>query len=84
MPLHRGCSELRPDAVPEPLPVDITLAGVRIHGWLDGVTPGGLFGWKLGRLGEWDLPLFWLRHLLLNLCATPGIEAPQPDAFAGR
>jgi exodeoxyribonuclease V, gamma subunit len=66
--------ELRPDAVPEPLPVDITLAGVRIHGWLDGVTPGGLFGWKLGRLGEWDLPPFWLRHLLLNLCATPGIE----------
>ena len=66
--------ELRPDAVPEPLPVDITLAGVRIHGWLDGVTPGGLFGWKLGRLGEWDLPPFWLRHLLLNLSATPGIE----------
>ena len=60
--------------MPEPLPVDITLAGVRVHGWLDGVTPGGLFGWKLGRLGEWDLPPFWLRHLLLNLCATPGIE----------
>jgi len=66
--------ELRPDAVPEPLPVDITLAGVRVHGWLDGVTPAGLFGWKLGRLGEWDLPPFWLRHLLLNLSATPGIE----------
>jgi len=66
--------ELRPDAVPEPLAVDITLAGVRVHGWLDGVTPGGLFGWKLGRLGEWDLPPFWLRHLLLNLSATPGIE----------
>ncbi len=66
--------ELRPSEVPEPLPVDITLAGVRIHGWLDGVTPGGLFGWKLGRLGEWDLAPFWLRHLLLNLSATPGIE----------
>ena len=66
--------ELRPDAVPEPLPVDITLAGVRVHGWLDGVTPAGLFGWKLGRLGEWDLPPFWLRHLLLNLSATSGIE----------
>ncbi|TLX62224.1 exodeoxyribonuclease V subunit gamma [Stutzerimonas nosocomialis] len=66
--------ERRPEAVPEPLPVDITLAGVRVHGWLDGVTPGGLFGWKLGRLGEWDLPPFWLRHLLLNLSATPGIE----------
>lgn len=66
--------ELRPDDVPEPLPVDVTLAGVRVHGWLDGVTPSGLFGWKLGRLGEWDLPPFWLRHLLLNLSATPGIE----------
>ncbi|MFL9814098.1 exodeoxyribonuclease V subunit gamma [Stutzerimonas sp. VN223-3] len=66
--------ELRPGAVPEPLAVDITLAGVRVHGWLDGVTPGGLFGWKLGRLGEWDLPPFWLRHLLLNLSATAGIE----------
>jgi exodeoxyribonuclease V gamma subunit len=66
--------ELRPDDVPEPLAVDITLAGVRVHGWLDGVTPGGLFGWKLGRLGEWDLPPFWLRHLLLNLSATAGIE----------
>ncbi len=66
--------ELRPEAVPEPLPVDITLAGVRIHGWLDGVTPAGLFSWKLGKLGEWDLPPFWLRHLLLNLSAMPGIE----------
>ncbi len=66
--------ERRPDAVPEPLPVDVTLAGVRVHGWLDGVTPAGLFGWKLGKLGEWDLPPFWLRHLLLNLSATPGIE----------
>lgn len=66
--------DLRPDAVPEPLPVDITLAGVRVHGWLDGVTPAGLFGWKLGKLGEWDLPPFWLRHLLLNLSASPGIE----------
>ena len=66
--------ELRPSEVPEPLPVDITLAGVRIHGWLDGVTPAGLFGWKLGRLGEWDLAPFWLRHLMLNLPATPAIE----------
>lgn len=66
--------ERRPNEVPEPLPVDITLAGVRIHGWLDGVTSGGLFGWKLGRLGEWDLAPFWLRHLLLNLSATPEIK----------
>lgn len=66
--------EQRPTDTPQPLAVDLELAGVRIHGWLDGVTPAGLFSWKLGRLGEWDLPGFWLRHLLLNLCATPGIE----------
>jgi len=65
--------EMRPDAVPAPLAVDVQLGGVRIHGWLDGVTPSGLFGWKLGRLGEWDLAPFWLRHLLLNLSATPDI-----------
>ncbi|WP_028238803.1 exodeoxyribonuclease V subunit gamma [Stutzerimonas azotifigens] len=66
--------ELRPEAVPQPLAVDVTLAGVRVHGWLDGVTPDGLFGWKLSRLGEWDLAPFWLRHLLLNLSASAGIE----------
>ena len=66
--------ELRPDAVPEPLPVDITLAGVRVHGWLDGVTSSGLFDWRLRAPDARDLPGFWLRHLLLNLCATPGIE----------
>lgn len=66
--------EARPQQVPEPLAVDIQLAGVRVHGWLDGVTPTGLFAWKLGTPGEWDLAPFWLRHLLLNLSAPPGIE----------
>lgn len=81
--------EARPDAVPQPLLVDIELAGVRIHGWLDGVTPDGLFGWRLNRLGEWELAPFWLRHLLLNLAATPGIArdsrllSPAGDWQAG-
>jgi len=65
--------EARPEEVPQPLLVDIQLAGVRVHGWLDGVTSSGLFGWRLNKLGEWDLAPFWLRHLLLNLSATPEI-----------
>ena len=79
----------RPNDVPEPLPVDVSLAGVRVHGWLDGVTAHGLFGYKLTPPGAWDLTAFWLRHLLLNLCAGPGIErcsrllAPEGDWTLG-
>lgn len=65
--------EARPEEVPQPLLVDIQLAGVHIHGWLEGVTSSGLFDWRLNAPGAWDLPAFWLRHLLLNLSATPGI-----------
>ena len=63
----------RPVDTPQPLLVDIQLAGVRIHGWLDGVTSEGLFDYRLRDLGAWELAPFWLRHLLLNCAATPGI-----------
>lgn len=65
--------EARPEETPQPLLVDIQLAGVRVHGWLDGVTSHGLFDWRLAAPGAWDLPGFWLRHLLLNIAATPDI-----------
>ncbi|MGB4072152.1 exodeoxyribonuclease V subunit gamma [Pseudomonas sp.] len=64
----------RPDDPPQPLLVDIELAGVRIHGWLDGVSASGLFDYRLRDLGAWELAPFWLRHLLLNCAATPGIS----------
>lgn len=64
----------RPDDAPQPLLVDLELAGVRIHGWLDGVTSAGLFDYRLRDLGAWELAPFWLRHLLLNCAATPGIN----------
>ena len=64
----------RPEDAPQPLLVDIELAGVRIHGWLDGVTSEGLFDYRLRDLGAWELAPFWLRHLLLNCAATPGIS----------
>lgn len=65
--------EARPAEAPQPLLVDITLAGVRLYGWLDGVTASGLFDWRLNAPSAWDLPGFWLRHLLLNVAATDGI-----------
>ncbi|WP_137973817.1 exodeoxyribonuclease V subunit gamma [Pseudomonas sp. F(2018)] len=64
--------EARPEETPQPLLVDIQLAGVRVHGWLDGVTSHGLFDWRLAAPGAWDLPGFWLRHLLLNCAWTEG------------
>ncbi|NQD94024.1 exodeoxyribonuclease V subunit gamma, partial [Pseudomonas sp. CrR25] len=63
----------RPTDAPQPLLVDLELAGVRIHGWLDGVSASGLFDYRLRDLGAWELAPFWLRHLLLNCAATPGI-----------
>jgi len=63
----------RPEEAAQPLLVDIRLAGVRIHGWLEGVTPEGLFDYRLRDLGAWELAPFWLRHLLLNASATAGI-----------
>ncbi|NMY42758.1 exodeoxyribonuclease V subunit gamma [Pseudomonas sp. WS 5013] len=65
--------EARPEESPEPLLVDIQLSGVRLHGWLDGVTSSGLFDWRLRAPDSRDLPGFWLRHLLLNVAATPDI-----------
>ncbi|WP_339409553.1 exodeoxyribonuclease V subunit gamma [Pseudomonas sp. EA_35y_Pfl2_R5] len=64
----------RPEDAAQPLLVDIELAGVRIHGWLDGVTSEGLFDYRLRDLGAWELAPFWLRHLLLNCAATPSIS----------
>lgn len=63
----------RPAEQAQPLLVDIRLAGVHIHGWLDGVTASGLFGYRLRDLGAWELAPFWLRHLLLNCAATGAI-----------
>jgi exodeoxyribonuclease V gamma subunit len=63
----------RPTQTAQPLHVDIQLGGVRVLGWLDGVTDCGLFDWRLIAPGAWDLPSFWLRHLLLNLSASDDI-----------
>lgn len=55
----------------QPLWIDHRYGNLQLRGWLDGVTEQGLFSYRLRSLKEWDLTLFWLRHLMLNL-ARPG------------
>lgn len=61
----------RPQEPPTPLRIDLTLEGLRVCGWLDGVTSQGVFQWKLTEPSDWDRTAFWLRHLLLNVAALP-------------
>ncbi len=47
-------------------PIDLEVAGLRLSGMLNGVTPNGLVSHELARLtGRYRLRA-WLRHLLLN------------------
>jgi len=66
-------AELRPDTVSVPLTVSFQAAGVHLYGHLADVRLSGLFDFRLERPAPWDLPGFWLRHLLLCLCAPPEI-----------
>ncbi len=59
----------RPQTPPQPLAVDLELAGLRVRGWLENVTESGLFSWKLNKPSGRDVIGLWIRHLLLNYCA---------------
>jgi len=65
--------EQRPQDPIEPLPIAFKAAGVQLYGHLADVRASGLFDFRLDKLAPWDLPAFWLRHLLLCLCAPPEI-----------
>jgi len=66
-------AELRPNEAIEPLPVSFKAEGVQLYGHLADVRTSGLFDFRLDKLAPWDLPAFWLRHLLLCLCAPPEV-----------
>lgn len=66
--------EERPSHPPEPVLIDLHVDDVHLYGWLDGVTPDGLFDFRLRDLGAWELASFWLRHLMLNAAAQRGVE----------
>lgn len=60
----------------EPVEVDLALpcAGVRLVGWLTGVSADGLLEHRLGRCRAVDLLALWVRHLALNAMAPAGVE----------
>jgi len=64
---------LRPDTPGQSLSIDFKAEGIRLYGHLQGIHPGGLFDFRLNPPGAYDVPRFWLRHLLLCFCAPPQI-----------
>ncbi len=63
----------RPDQPPVPRRIDLEHAGIRVHGWLEGVCDRRLFSWKLEAPSGRDLISLWLRHLLL--CTVLPVES---------
>ncbi|HYN77353.1 MAG TPA: hypothetical protein VES73_06130, partial [Lamprocystis sp. (in: g-proteobacteria)] len=59
-----------------PLEVNLAISGLRLTGWIEGVTAEGLVAWRLGRRRAQDLLALWVRHLVLNYLAPDGV-APR-------
>ena len=59
-----------------PLEVDLAIGGMRLTGWIEGVTAAGLVTGRLGRQRAQDLLALWVRHLVLNHLA-PAAVAPS-------
>ncbi len=62
-----------PDPAPEPLSVDLELAGMRLVGRLAGVSPDGLKDFRVDRIRPRDYLALWLRHLVLNCLVPEGV-----------
>lgn len=57
----------------EPLELDLQVAGLRLVGWLPGLTAQGLVIQRLGRVRAGDRLDLWVRHLALNLAQPRGV-----------
>ncbi len=68
-----GLAPYLTDACP-PLELDLPLGGVRLVGWVDGVTAAGRVAYRLGRRRAQDLLGLWVRHLVLNHLAPVGVD----------
>lgn len=55
------------------LDVDLHCGFLRLTGQLGGVTPRGLVGYRLAKVRPKDYLDLWIRHLVLNALAPPGI-----------
>ncbi|MET0154118.1 MAG: exodeoxyribonuclease V subunit gamma [Candidatus Binatia bacterium] len=57
----------------EPIPVDLDVGGLRLYGVLRDVWACGQVSWRFSRLGRKHELALWLRHLVLQLVAPPGV-----------
>jgi exodeoxyribonuclease V, gamma subunit len=57
-----------------PLEVDLRLGSMRLTGLLTGVVPEGLLAYRLARSQAPDWLALWVRHLVLNHLAPPGVK----------
>ena len=56
------------------LPVDFLHGKMRLMGRLEQVGPEGLLGYSLDKIPDTRLLTLWIRHLVLNVTATPDVE----------
>jgi exodeoxyribonuclease V gamma subunit len=64
--------QLTAEARLAPIPVDLEIGGVRLHGVLRDVWACGQVSWRFSRLGRRHELALWLRHLVLQLVAPAG------------
>jgi exodeoxyribonuclease V gamma subunit len=65
-----------------PLDVDVTIAGLRIQGVLEGLWPRAQIRHQFSQLGRGAEVRFWIRHLLLLFHNRPGY--PRTTVIVGR
>jgi exodeoxyribonuclease V gamma subunit len=80
--IGREARRLREDAAPRPVPIDVTIAGVRVTGALAEVWPRGQIRCQYSRLGRASEIDLWIRHLLL--CVSSPDECQARTFAAGR
>jgi exodeoxyribonuclease V gamma subunit len=56
-----------------PIGVDLAVGALRLRGALTGVSRAGLLGYRLAKCQPKDLFDAWIRHLVLNTLAPPGV-----------
>jgi len=57
----------------EPLELDLPIAGLRLTGWVSGLTGSGLVAYRLGRPRAEDQLALWVRHLAVHLAGPVGV-----------
>src|SRR6185436_2615817 len=65
-----------------PLPVDVTIEGVRLRGTLDQVTRAGRVEFRPANMKAGDWTTLWIRHLVLDCVAPP--EVARRSWFVAR